>query len=84
MAHIERIEAILDKFAIGLLEHLTTSDISFRLQSRMKRAMTDCVARTISELEKIIEDKHRHPITYNHHYTLTIQKQRNNKNAAKI
>ena len=46
--------------------------------------MTDCMARTISELEKIIEDKHRHLISYNHHYTLTIQKQRNKKNAAKI
>ncbi|OCL14543.1 hypothetical protein AOQ84DRAFT_428835 [Glonium stellatum] len=84
IAHIIRIDDILKKVATDLLEYLSTPDISFRLQGKMKRDMAKRMERALAELEKIDEDRHRHPITYNGHYTLTIQKQRNKRNATKI
>ena len=42
-------------------------------------ALTQALAGAKEELHKILKDKARHPTTYNHYFTLTVQKMRQRK-----
>ena len=48
---------------------------AFNVDSALALALTNARG----ELEKIIKDKNRHPATYNHYFTTTIQKMRQRK-----
>lgn len=85
LAHIDRIAIVCESFVRALLNDVTTPDVSARLQAhQVEPALKARLAGAQAELSKIIQDKNRHPITYNHYYTTTIQKMRNKKRMNRI
>jgi hypothetical protein len=72
--HINSISELCKKFVLHVLDSLGTSDVREKLSTSLilpllKRAHADA----ISELERIMDDKSHHPITYNHYFTDTVQ-----------
>ncbi|KAF1981971.1 hypothetical protein K402DRAFT_215863 [Aulographum hederae CBS 113979] len=82
--HIHRVALACERFVKALVNDLVSPDVAGRL---LKLKVDDVLAARLraaeDELDKIITDKGRHPITYNHYYTTTIQKLRNKKSMAK-
>ncbi|KAK4952894.1 hypothetical protein LTR66_013701 [Elasticomyces elasticus] len=80
--HVDRIAKYCAVFIEALLPHLGSPEVSRQIKIyKVKPALERRRKRAHAELANIIDDKQRHPITYNHYYTTTIQKLRNKKNA---
>ncbi|KAJ9655214.1 hypothetical protein H2201_008851 [Coniosporium apollinis] len=80
LAHIDRVGAACSRFVELVLQKVTTPEVWSRLLSlRVEGALSSALASSRAELGRIIEDKLRHPITYNHYYTTTVQKIRQKK-----
>ncbi|KAK4964069.1 hypothetical protein LTR66_012493 [Elasticomyces elasticus] len=80
--HVDRIAKYCAVFIETLLPHLGSPEVSQQIKIyKVKPALERRCKRAHAELANIIDDKQRHPITYNHYYTTTIQKLRNKKNA---
>lgn len=78
--HIETVADICRQFVGDVIKSIASKDIEVRLQSaRVESALDEALKSAKVELKKIIDDKQRHPITYNHYYTMTIQKMRRKK-----
>ncbi len=77
LTHIDQVATICRMFVDLVLQHVATPEVHSRLLGlRIERALKDALAAAHAELAKIIKDKSRHPITYNHYYTTTIQRMR--------
>lgn len=67
-------------FSRGLLNHILPQDVADRV---WRHKVQPCLAvnqnNAVQELEDIIGDKSRAPMTYNHYFTDTVQKMRNEK-----
>ena len=75
--HIENVAKKCGKFVELVLKTVATEDIQRRMwELKIDGALKNALTASRSELDKILEDKNRHPITYNHYYTTTIQKER--------
>ncbi|KAF2091553.1 hypothetical protein K490DRAFT_70374 [Saccharata proteae CBS 121410] len=84
-AHIENVAHVCDRFVRHMLDSITAHDASARLQKFcVDDALKDRLSRAHDELNKIIEDKSRPPMTYNHYYTDTVKKMRNKKIASML
>ncbi|PVH92842.1 GTP-binding protein [Periconia macrospinosa] len=78
--HIASVAKKCKEFVDAVLQHTAPSEFHGRLTSisvdaALKNALEECK----DELRKIIGDKLRDPMTYNHYYTTTIQKMRQRK-----
>lgn len=84
LKHIMMVASVCEDTVNFVLRKCASSDIVARLSSlKVECALKNRVDASIQELHRIIEDKKRHPITYNHYYTTTIQKIKSKKyNAA--
>lgn len=84
-AHVDRVSGYCKAFIQALIKNIATSEVSERLNQFMVEPAFErrCKAAR-EELEKILEDEKRHPITYNHYYTTTIQKIRNKRNERNV
>ncbi|KAI9690440.1 MAG: hypothetical protein M1822_009403 [Bathelium mastoideum] len=61
-------------------EHVAADDIRSRIwEHKIEPALEKALAASRVELGKILDDKKRHPITYNHYYTTTLQMKRNER-----
>ncbi|KAF2810357.1 Dynamin family protein [Mytilinidion resinicola] len=85
MKHIERVASVCDEFVRNVLQHAATPEIVARLlELRVEAALASSLKASKEELQKIIIDKASHPMTYNHYYTTTIQKMRQEKYSRKL
>lgn len=73
--HIDAVASACKRFLLEVLNSIGTPDTKEKLSTLtvlpfMKHAHSEAVA----ELERVLIDKSRHPITYNHYFTDNIQK----------
>lgn len=78
--HINEVARRCKDFVTIVLQYTAPAEFQGRLagmsvDAALKRALEECKA----ELRKIIADKSRHPMTYNHYFTTTVQKMRQRK-----
>ncbi|OAL42618.1 GTP-binding protein [Pyrenochaeta sp. DS3sAY3a] len=78
--HIDKIANACKDFVYAVLQHTTPAEMQSRLtalcvDAALATALEDCK----KELRKIIADKARHPMTYNHYFTTVLQKQNQRK-----
>ncbi|KAI9824015.1 MAG: hypothetical protein M1826_007548 [Phylliscum demangeonii] len=80
LAHIDQVASVCDQFIHLVLQHSASSDVRSRLLTlKVEAALEESLSASREELRKIISDKRRHPITYNHYYTTTLQNNRRKK-----
>ncbi|KAK2810770.1 hypothetical protein FQN49_008507 [Arthroderma sp. PD_2] len=73
--HINRVAASCKAFLIQVLDHVAAPELKARiLNLTVTPALKKAREAAFNELKKIEEDKRRHPITYNHYFTDTLQK----------
>ncbi|KAF2231997.1 hypothetical protein EV356DRAFT_550882 [Viridothelium virens] len=78
--HIDHVAKACHRFLLLALRHVTREDIRDRLyRSRIRHALNNEVAVARKELENILEDKNGPPVSYNHTFTLTVQRLRHRK-----
>ena len=78
--HIEDVAATCKEFVDKVLAHVAAPEACTRLLDiRLHPALKRAVKESQAELAKIVDDKNGHPITYNHYYTSTIQKMRQDR-----
>ncbi|KAI0440050.1 interferon-induced GTP-binding protein Mx [Xylaria telfairii] len=78
--HIEEVSRVYKKFCSVLLSSKTPKDIRSRLwSSKISDALKDRHRAAFDELDRVIEDNRCFPITYNHYYTDTIFKRRQDR-----
>ncbi|KAJ4297535.1 hypothetical protein N0V90_005427 [Kalmusia sp. IMI 367209] len=78
--HIARMAAVCKEFVYRVLQHSAPAEFLPRITGlSVDAALKASLAAAKEELARIIKDKSRHPMTYNHYFTSTIQKQRQRK-----
>ncbi len=83
--HVEHISSLCRTFVYDILNDICPSDVARRLKSS---SVVDSLRKRLveakEELDKLLTDKRRKPVTYNHYYTMTIQKRRRDRAQAEI
>lgn len=78
--HLQDVSKLCSNFVIDLLRDICPLDVSSRVQaSVVEESLKRRVEAGEAELNKLLQDRKRYPMTYNHYYTLTIQKMRREK-----
>lgn len=73
--HIDKVAATCKTFLLQILDHTAAPEIKSRLLSLTVLPALKCALEAaLNELKDIEKDKQRHPITYNHYFTDTVQK----------
>ena len=93
-AHINRLAQTCRDFVLLTLDNVTTEDVKANLLSlTIDQACKNAHSEALQELQRILNDKERPPSTYNHYFTMTLQKMQRDKygkqlteatNAAKV
>jgi hypothetical protein len=75
--HLGDVSKLCSRFAIGLLRDICPIDVSSRIQASIViESLNTRLEAGKAELKKLLHDRKRYPVTYNHYYTITIQKMR--------
>ncbi|CAG8949939.1 hypothetical protein HYFRA_00004270 [Hymenoscyphus fraxineus] len=75
--HLEEISVVCHKFLKNLLHDLTPEDVERRIwENKIAEELGKREKEAKNELERLMADLRGHPINYNHYYTMTIGKQR--------
>ncbi|KAH8156960.1 hypothetical protein CIB48_g11286 [Xylaria polymorpha] len=78
--HIEEVSRVCEKFCSVLLCSKAPKDVRSRLwSSKISDALKDRHRAAFHELDRVIEDNRFFPINYNHYYTDTIFKRRQDR-----
>jgi hypothetical protein len=78
--HIQNVATACKVFVHQVLEHSAPTECLDRLTSlSVDTALAEALRECKDELKEIVSDKSRHPMTYNHYFTTTLQKQRQRK-----
>jgi hypothetical protein len=78
--HINKVARACKDFVYMVIEESAPSEFKSRLTSlSVDAALAASLKAAKDELRKILKDKARHPSTYNHYFTTTIQKMRQRK-----
>jgi hypothetical protein len=73
-AHINCIGDVCESFVSEILNSVAAPEVKARLLAHsVQGALKDARMEAMQELQKIVEDMKRQPITYNHYFTDTIQ-----------
>lgn len=84
-AHIENIHQLCLDFVRVAINEVAAADVSQRLQQlKVDGALDQRYEAAQQELAKLIEDKQRHPITYDPSYSTNVKESRERKSNAKI
>jgi len=71
--HVLKVAAACSKFVQNVLDSTASPEVKSRLWTlKVEKTLKDSLGAAQEELRKLITDKSRHPITYNHYYTTTI------------
>ena len=74
-SHIVSVAKSCRAFVLRVLDHEAAPDVKSKLASMtILPALKKAQNAALAELDLIIEDKKRHPMTYNHYFTDTLQK----------
>jgi hypothetical protein len=74
-SHVDSVAGICKDFLLQVLDHTIAPELKSRvLDLTVLPALAAAREAAFEELKKIEEDKQRHPITYNHYFTDTLQK----------
>lgn len=80
MEHVERVAHVCSQFLTALLQEQSPNDIRSRLWSSLiQDALKSRSEASVKELKLIMEDVKSYPINYNHYYTDTIKKRRQDR-----
>jgi hypothetical protein len=72
--HIADVASACQKFVIAVLGSIATPEIKEKLATlTVLPSLKNAHSEALAELDRILEDKARHPITYNHYFTDNIQ-----------
>ncbi|KAI9763256.1 MAG: hypothetical protein M1839_006526, partial [Geoglossum umbratile] len=83
--HAEDISKLCTNFVNGLLQELCPQDVYARLSSSdINDALKQKLKHSQAELKNIIADRKLYPMTYNHYYTMAIQKLRSQRIEKKL
>jgi hypothetical protein len=75
--HITKVAGVCKEFIDNVLDDAVPAEFRDRLVAlNVDAALRKSLADAKDELRKILKDKARHPSTYNHYFTTTIQKMR--------
>lgn len=78
--HIEKVFKICQDFVYIVLQSTSPTEFHGRLAGMcVDEALAIALSACKEELRQILSDKARHPMTYNHYFTTTLQKQRQRK-----
>jgi hypothetical protein len=81
--HIDRVALSCKDFVAEVLSYVALEDVKTKLLVlTIENALKSAHGLATAELKRIIDDKMRHPITYNHYFTDSLQKMQRNKHAA--
>ena len=74
-SHIDETATVCAGFIKQVFEAKIPAEVRDRLWDlKIEQALQATLRSSRQELQKILEDKERHPITYNHYFTTTVQK----------
>lgn len=77
LEHINRVACACKDFVYAVLKHSAPAEFFDKLASlSIDAALANCLQKCKEELRKILADQDRYPVTYNHYFTTTLQKQR--------
>ncbi|KAF1994371.1 hypothetical protein P154DRAFT_32097 [Amniculicola lignicola CBS 123094] len=76
LQHVDKVSQSCKSFITVVLQAFAPDDIRPRLSDLCFDGLDKSIKAAQEELAKIISDKSRHPMTYNHYFTSTIQDQR--------
>jgi hypothetical protein len=80
LSHIEKVAHICKEFVYMVIEDIAPPEFKSRLTTMsVDAALGASLKAAKEELSKLLKDKARHPSTYNHYFTSTIQKTRQRK-----
>jgi hypothetical protein len=83
--HIADVASACEKFVLAVLGNITTPEIKGKLAAlTVLPSLKNAHSEALAELDRILEDKARHPITYNHYFTDNIQKSQKDRFANHI
>jgi hypothetical protein len=83
--HLENIHSLCCQFVVVAIDHVVAGDVAQRLQvQKLDPALYERYQAARSELQRLIEDKQRQPVTYDPHYAAEIKKSRERKSHARI
>jgi hypothetical protein len=78
--HIETVASVCKQFVSMVLQDIAPSEFRSRIAAfNVDSALTQALHSAKEELAKVLKDKDRHPTTYSHYFTTTIQKMRQRK-----
>jgi hypothetical protein len=78
--HVEQVHTMTKEFLQQVLEYAAPSEFKRPLEDLVvNEVLEDALKDGQAELHKLLDDKARHPSTYNHYYTDTVQKRRQEK-----
>lgn len=73
--HIDAVANACKRFVLAVLDSVGTSDTTEKLSALVVLPFLKHMhSAAVAELEHVLKDKSRHPITYNHYFTDNIQK----------
>lgn len=85
IAHVEDVFRLCNRFLDLLLEDKAPKDVKSRLWAgKIADALKARRQAAFHELDRIMDDLENFPINYNHYYTDTIQKRRNERHKSKL
>ena len=85
LAYLDEVHKVCSSFLELLLKDQCPKDIIPRLHaSLVQDALKNRYDNALQELKHIIEDTRSHPINYNHYYTDTISKRRQERNKSSL
>jgi hypothetical protein len=80
LSHIEKVARICKEFVYMVISETAPQEFKSRLTTlSVDAALAASLKAAKEELAKLLQDKARHPSTYNHYFTTTIQKTRQRK-----
>ncbi|KAF3098475.1 hypothetical protein TWF102_006036 [Orbilia oligospora] len=78
LLHLDAIATTCSVFVDMVLDRCTAPDLKKRLwASKVERSLKDAALSAKMELQRILDDKDRHPITYSYTYAANVQRNRN-------
>ena len=79
--HLDDVSQLCSNFVIDLLRDIWPVDVTSRVRaSIVEESLKTRLEAGEAELKKLLQDRKRYPMTYNHYYTIAIQKIRREKN----
>lgn len=83
--HLDLVDALCNKFLANLLQGKCPKDIVSRLTASLVQDVLKARKdEALQELGRIVEDTRSYPINYNHYYTDTLFKRRQERNKASL